>query len=156
VADIAQVLATYEALVGGAVGAGLTYGFGTLNRRHQTAREDKTRWYQARLEAYAEFYRALSDGWLLAERRDSTAAERAKLIGRLSNALGLIQLVGSPEVFLAANALFKKTLERKKGTQPHLAAFFYAARKDLGYPIPRFLKEGLEPLLLPDSGENAG
>jgi hypothetical protein len=50
-ADIPQVLATYDALVGVALGAGLTYGFGALNRRHQEAREDKTRWYQARLEA---------------------------------------------------------------------------------------------------------
>jgi hypothetical protein len=33
--DIGQVLATYDALVGVAVGAGLTYGFGALNRRHQ-------------------------------------------------------------------------------------------------------------------------
>jgi hypothetical protein len=41
-ADIPQVLATYDALVGVALGAGLTYGFGALNRRHQEAREDKT------------------------------------------------------------------------------------------------------------------
>ncbi len=38
-ADIPQVLATYDALVGVALGAGLTYGFGALNRRHQEARE---------------------------------------------------------------------------------------------------------------------
>jgi hypothetical protein len=50
-ADIPQVLATYDALVGVALGAGLTYGLGALNRRHQEAREDKTRWYQARLGA---------------------------------------------------------------------------------------------------------
>jgi hypothetical protein len=36
-ADIPQVLATYDALVGVALGAGLTYGFGALNRRHQEA-----------------------------------------------------------------------------------------------------------------------
>jgi hypothetical protein len=30
-ADIPQVLATYDALVGVALGAGLTYGFGALN-----------------------------------------------------------------------------------------------------------------------------
>jgi hypothetical protein len=62
-ADIPQVVATYDALVGVALGAGLTYGFGALNRRQQERREDKTRWYQARLEAYADFYRALSDWW---------------------------------------------------------------------------------------------
>jgi hypothetical protein len=54
-ADVAEVLATYDALVGVALGAGLTYGFSALNRRHQEAREDKTRWYQARLAAYTEF-----------------------------------------------------------------------------------------------------
>jgi hypothetical protein len=42
-ADIPQVLANYDALVGVALGAGLTYGFGALNRRHHEAREDKTR-----------------------------------------------------------------------------------------------------------------
>jgi hypothetical protein len=41
-ADIAQVIATYDALVGVALGAGLTYGFGALNRRHQEARENHT------------------------------------------------------------------------------------------------------------------
>jgi hypothetical protein len=51
-ADLPQVLATYDALVGVALGAGLTYAFGALNRLHQEAREDKTRWYQARLDAY--------------------------------------------------------------------------------------------------------
>jgi hypothetical protein len=33
--DVAQLLATYDALVGVALGAGLTYGFGALNRRRQ-------------------------------------------------------------------------------------------------------------------------
>jgi len=51
-ADIPQVLATYDALVGVALGAGLTYGLGALNRRHQEKREDATRWYEARLDAY--------------------------------------------------------------------------------------------------------
>jgi hypothetical protein len=32
--------ANYDALVGVALGAGLTYGFSALNRRHQEARED--------------------------------------------------------------------------------------------------------------------
>jgi hypothetical protein len=40
-ADIPQLLANYDALVGVALGAGLTYGFGALNRRHQEARETK-------------------------------------------------------------------------------------------------------------------
>jgi hypothetical protein len=53
-ADVAEVLATYDALVGVALGAGLTYGFSALSRRHQEKREDKTRWYQARVAAYTE------------------------------------------------------------------------------------------------------
>jgi hypothetical protein len=42
-ADIAQVLAAYDALAGEAIGAGPTYGFGALNRHHQEKREDETR-----------------------------------------------------------------------------------------------------------------
>ena len=34
-ADIPQRIATYDTLIGVALGAGLTYGFGALNRRHQ-------------------------------------------------------------------------------------------------------------------------
>jgi hypothetical protein len=48
-ADVAEVLANYDALVGVALGVVLTYGLSALSRRHQEAREDKTRWYQARL-----------------------------------------------------------------------------------------------------------
>ncbi len=49
-ADIGQVLSTGgTTILGVAVGAGLTYWLGALNRRHQEAREDKTRWYQERL-----------------------------------------------------------------------------------------------------------
>jgi hypothetical protein len=132
-ADIPQVLATYDALVGVALGAGLTYGFGALNRRHQEAREDKTRWYQARLDAYADFYRALSDSWLFAVRDQSDQEEREKLVSRLSNALGLIQFVGSPEVAVVALALFKEALkEGEDQASPKLGAFVFAARKDLG------------------------
>jgi hypothetical protein len=49
-ADVAEVLATYDALVGVALGAGLTYGFSALNRRHQEAREDKIRHAGIRLD----------------------------------------------------------------------------------------------------------
>jgi hypothetical protein len=141
-ADIPEVLATYDALVGVALGAGLTYGLGALNRRHQEAREDKTRWYQARLDAYAEFYRALSDWWILAERDQSN--DREKLISRLSNALGLIGFVGSPEVTLAASAVFRETVKDAKGSQTKLAAFVFAARKDLGDTVPRFIQRKID------------
>ena len=153
-ADIPQVLATYDALVGVALGAGLTYGFGALNRRHQEAGEDKTRWYQARLDAYADFYQALSDWWLLA-RDQSTQDKREKLVSRLNNALGLIQLVGSPEVVLTANALFKQATEESKGeTQPSLAVFVFAARKDLGDTLDRSIQREIDRALPPLDEDN--
>jgi hypothetical protein len=104
-ADIPQVLATCDALVGVALGAGLTYGFGALNRRQHERREDKTRRYQARLEAYLEFYRTLSDWWSPDGQDQSSREEREKLIGRLDSALGFISFVGSPDVVLAARWL---------------------------------------------------
>jgi hypothetical protein len=58
-ADIAEALSTYQGLVGVAVGVVLTYWLGSLNRRHQEAREDKTRWYETRLKAYAELPRRI-------------------------------------------------------------------------------------------------
>jgi hypothetical protein len=149
-ADIPQVLATYDTLVGVALGAGLTYGFGALNRRHQEAREDKTSWYQARLNAYADFYRALSDWWLLAERDQSTQDEREKVVSRLSNTLGLIHLVGSPEVVLTAHALFKEaTKANKDQAQPKLAVFVFAARKDLGDTLDRSIQREIDRVLPP-------
>jgi hypothetical protein len=44
-----------------ALGAGLTYGFGALNRRHQETRENETRWYETRLQAYIELHQATYD-----------------------------------------------------------------------------------------------
>ena len=55
-AEVAQALITgATALVSAAVEAGLTYWLGRLNRRHQEAREDSTRWYEKRLQAYVAF-----------------------------------------------------------------------------------------------------
>jgi hypothetical protein len=143
-------LAAYDTLIGVALGAGLTYGFGALNRRHQEEREDKTRWYQARLDAYADFYQAMSDWWLLAAREDFTAAERAKLIGRLSNALGFIHLVGSPEIVITANVLFKETTQESKDkAQSKFAVFVFAARKDLGYPVVPSVQREIDRALPP-------
>jgi hypothetical protein len=148
-ADIPQVLATYDALVGVALGAGLTYGFGTLNRRQQQAREDKTRWYQARLEAYADFYRALRDGWLLVG-DERTDADHNAVVRRLSNALGLIQLVGSAEVGLLAQALFKEALNDEVGDdQSKVVAFVFASRKDLGDTLDRSIQREIDRALPP-------
>ena len=60
-AEVAQALTTgVTALVSAAVGAGLTYWLGALNRRHQEAREDRTRWYEERLKAYVSLPQAIS------------------------------------------------------------------------------------------------
>jgi hypothetical protein len=143
-ADIPQVLATYDALLGVALGSGLTYGFGALNRRHQEAREDRTRWYEARLEAYAEFCQALSDGWLLVG-DERTGADHKAFVSRLSNALGLIQLVGSTEVCLTALALFREALKGEVGDEhPQLAVFMFAARKDLGDTLYRSIQKEID------------
>jgi hypothetical protein len=141
-ADVAEVLATYDALVGVALGAGLTYGFSALNRRHQEAREDKTRWYQARLAAYTEFYQALSDGWLPVGAK-RTAPKAA--VSRLRNALGLIQLVGSAEVCAITLALFGKAVNNEIGDgQPKVATFLFAARKDLGDTLDRSIQREID------------
>jgi hypothetical protein len=42
-------------IAGVAIGAGLTYWLGALNRRHQDAREDATRWHDTRLKAYLDY-----------------------------------------------------------------------------------------------------
>ncbi len=76
-ADIPQVIATYDALVGVALGAGLTYGFGALNRRHQEAREDRTRWYETRLKAYLEYANAAYGVRTLHEESKSQEERRA-------------------------------------------------------------------------------
>jgi hypothetical protein len=141
-ADVAEVLATYDALVGVALGAGLTYGFSALSRRHQEAREDKTRWYRARLAAYTEFHQALSDGWLPVGARRRTDP---KAVSRLRNALGLILLVGSAEVCAIALALFGKAENNELGDgQPKVATFLFLARRDLGDTLDRSLQREID------------
>jgi len=110
-ADIAGVLATGgTALVSAAAGAGLTYWLGALNRRHQEAREDKTRWYEARREAYAAL--------LIAAQRVSVRSEEgtpekqmSELADELAAATSAVRLVGSPEVVEAADNLFVAVVE---------------------------------------------
>jgi hypothetical protein len=150
-ADIPQVLATYDALVGVALGAGLTYGFGTLNRRHQEKRENETRWYEERLRAYVAFSQAVYEGFF---RMGASAKVKAHLSGdeietliqRLVNDLGTIYLVGSPEVIEAAEKTLDGALDQIKASyESHdfssdfldeLERFRDVARKDLGHPSP--------------------
>jgi hypothetical protein len=86
--DVAQVLATYDALVGVALGAGLTYGFGALNRRHQEVREDKTRWYETRLKAYAVLTQTVSNAVWLSRPSTRSYAEKKEAREKAATELG--------------------------------------------------------------------
>ena len=150
-ADIPQVLATYDALVGVALGAGLTYGFGAFNRRHQEAREDKTRWYETRLKAYAELTQTVSNSAWLTRPSTRSYAEKVeakeKAASELGRAVGIIRLVGSLEVVDKAERLFHVANQGMNDTargypvdaklwDKSLQDFETAARKDLGHPSP--------------------
>jgi hypothetical protein len=148
---LAEVLSTYQALAGVAVGAGLTYWFGALNRRRQEAREDKTRWYETRLKAYAELAQTVSNlTWLTRPSTTSYAEKkeaRGKAASELGRAVGIIRLVGSLEVVDKAGRLLRVANEgmsnafsgRRVDTKlwdKSLEEFGTAARKDLGHPSP--------------------
>jgi hypothetical protein len=146
VGNAAQVLATGGTTIAGvAVGACLTYWFGALNRRHQEAREDATRWHNARLQAYSELFQAVTEGWFLANRAEKSAEDGVVLARRLAAAYGQIQFVGSPEVADVADTLVQETIkeiEKGKGydderVTPLFEAFIETARKDLGHPSPK-------------------
>jgi hypothetical protein len=127
-ADIPQVLATYDALVGVAVGAGLTYGLGALNRRHQEAREDETRWYQARREAYATFLMAGSQSLKNVETRSVSEMPGNEFYA----AMNMIRLVGSQPVIEATNNVYKAIREDALVYQQQIGALkqqVYALRE---------------------------
>ena len=102
-ADMPQVLATYDALVGVALGAGLTYGLGALNRRHQKKREDAIRGYEARLDAYRELSRVMTNASRL--NHFGGVQKKLQVMEDMALALGPIHLVGSPDVIEAAEGL---------------------------------------------------
>ena len=143
-ADIAQVLATGgTALVSAAAGAGLTYWLGALNRRHQEARENETRWYEARLQAYVEFHQAIYDLFYKFRTSETSGPiDVADNLGqRVLDAVGAIQFVGSPEVIEAAGKVLDSIPEQMvsamSGAFIDAQELFHAtARKDLGHPSP--------------------
>ena len=141
-ADVSQALITgATALVSATAGAGLTYLFGALNRRHQEAREDRIRWYDARLKAYAEFSRAVSSKVLFPSNENPTREERAKLREELASLIGDIRLLGSENLVGLAERTFvavTQELNREKLGYSHnlvdkLYDFEVEARRDLGY-----------------------
>jgi hypothetical protein len=97
-ADMAQAITTgVIGIAGAAVGSGLTYWLGALNRRHQEAREDATRWYERRAEAYAQFYNAIDEAWILTARKERpTQSEREQLSRALVSTLSVSGLSAHP------------------------------------------------------------
>ena len=107
-ADIPQVIATYDALVGVALGAGLTYGFGALSRRRQEAREDRIRWYETRLKVYTSVPQLAVSASYTRRTKSLESLERFQL--EMAAALAAIRLVGSKEVVDAMERVFKITM----------------------------------------------
>jgi hypothetical protein len=100
-------------IAGVTIGAGLTYLFGALNRRHHEARENRTRWYEARLKAYLDYHNVVWEAFFRTralEKRPSRE-EGLRLIEKLIYAGGTIHLVGSPQVIEAAERIFYLTLQ---------------------------------------------
>jgi hypothetical protein len=143
-ADVAEVLATGgTALVSAAAGAGLTYWLGALNRRHQEAREDRTRWYEKRLQAYTDLSAIAFQGLALSAQsiEEADYEEHVAHLGALVKAVALIRLVGSPEVFERAEQVMDVLNEiithrdKRLGRayEEAVDAFEEVARKDLGH-----------------------
>lgn len=120
-ADIPEVPATYDALVGVALGAGLTYGLGALNRRHQEKREEANRLYEARFQAYAKLSEAALARSVVDPQTSPNVEERfSQAMAAATSAVGSIALVGSEEVLVAANDLIVKVREETARTDPDL------------------------------------
>lgn len=160
-ADMGQVLATgVTTIVGVATGAGLTYWFGALNRRHQEAREDRTRWYEARFQAYVGLFRAVVDAVAAAHSDEEDTRNRA--VAELSASLQTVRFVGSPEAALSAQSLFQVLLDAI-GDDPKplddnrlrdaILEFSSAARKDLGHPAPAPSQSEAKPQKALDASE---
>jgi hypothetical protein len=144
-ADIGAALVAGSATIVGVVaGAGLTYWLGSLNRRHQEKREDDTRWYEARLEAYSAIVNAATMGVGAASiRNDLKSAE--EFLADIMGVVAKVQFVGSAEAVDLASRLFDvATSEVQKArkdqssfnAEPIKAALFEfrnAARRDLGH-----------------------
>jgi hypothetical protein len=137
------------AVVGVVVGAFLTHLFGALTRRRHEKREDRTRWYERRLQAYIEFYQTVYEVFFslgataLRTKRPLTENEAESLLQRLLNDLGTIHFVGSPEVIDAAEKVMMEVLPQLDTPQNPSSEFIdelegrfqAAARKDLGHPV---------------------
>jgi hypothetical protein len=75
------------------VGAGLTYWFVALNRRHQEAREDRTRWYEPKLNAYVEYIRAIIDAIMALRSGKRTVKEGRNIADRCVNSMSMVMML---------------------------------------------------------------
>jgi hypothetical protein len=141
-ADIPQVIATYDALVGVVLGAGLTYGFSALNRRYQEAREDKTRWYEARLQVYIDFYTHANQIIVGPYGAENEKDYLTDLENKLYTNASTIDLLGSPNVRRQAWAVYRAIVAELRKAEPFeedlikLMPLLNSCRKDLGLPSP--------------------
>jgi hypothetical protein len=125
-------------LLSATAGAGLTYWLGALNRRHQERREDETRWYETRLQAYIGFYKVVWEAFIRYRKERASQEEAEAFIQRLLAELGTIHFVGSPEVIEVAERIFRLTIgdlrKESKGDNyvDELDLFQTVARRDLG------------------------
>jgi len=132
-------------IAGTMVGAGLTYWLGALNRRHQEEREDKTRWYEARLQAYLKLNDALDDMTVLLFLPKEPPPElRSDVIEDLRAAQSTVSLVGSNDFYDEAERLIDVAYSILDGPRPptdedkhrwmeKLTEIRHLARMDLGY-----------------------
>jgi hypothetical protein len=151
VADLGPALVTGSAtLVGVVAGAGLTYWLGALNRRHQEQREDKTRWYEARLRAYAQLIHAI-DGMdtVIFLPKEPPPELREETFADLRSAESMVHLVGSPDAYNQVELLLDIAADILSGPRPPkdedqrdwvgaVDAIKHLARMELGYPDTLF------------------
>jgi hypothetical protein len=145
-ADVGPALVAGGAsIVGVVAGAGLTYWLGALNRRHQEEREDKTRWYEARLRAYVELNQAIANMTALLKQGQPPDKERQRIADEFDLACAAVRLVGSSKAAEEALVLYFASLRFLNDAEHgrpidwpdwHGRAYEMQnlARQDLGYP----------------------
>jgi hypothetical protein len=141
--DVLRVLDAIDSVIGVLLGAGLAYLFGTRSRHQQEERENDTRWYDARLQAYVGVSRAFTDSLTYMTRPTGKDEDERTVAQGFAYAVGAVRFLGSDEAKkTAGRLLIVVTDETKKGPEadPYssdlgdaLRAFEAAGREDLGF-----------------------
>ena len=105
------------AIIGVIVGSCLTYLFAFLTRRRQEKREDRTRWYEKRLQAYVAYYQAVYEAYFrmgASVRTDGHLSddEVESVLQRLYNDLGAVHFLGSSEAIESAEKAFDAVFDQ--------------------------------------------